>query len=185
MFFHSSSYTANPIACAAALANLEIWRDEPVMERIATLTARQAERLAALDGVRQQAPVRHHRRAARLAGDDGYLAGIGPALLGHLPRSRPAGPPDGQHRLCDAALLHRRGRSRPRLRRDRRGGGALRPITTRPPGYAGRTGITQGRSQSAATTWSLGAGLWQNHTTPTTTTAMTELTQNSSSEESR
>lgn len=25
MFFHSSSYTANPIACAAAAANLEIW----------------------------------------------------------------------------------------------------------------------------------------------------------------
>src|SRR3546814_12456759 len=29
-FYHSSSYTANPIACAAAHANLEIWRDEPV-----------------------------------------------------------------------------------------------------------------------------------------------------------
>jgi adenosylmethionine---8-amino-7-oxononanoate aminotransferase len=26
-FFHSSSYTANPIACAAACANLEIWAD--------------------------------------------------------------------------------------------------------------------------------------------------------------
>src|SRR3546814_4751448 len=28
MFFHSSSYTANPIACAAARANLAIWRSE-------------------------------------------------------------------------------------------------------------------------------------------------------------
>lgn len=36
-FFHSSSYTANPIACAAALANIEVWRSEPVMERIASL----------------------------------------------------------------------------------------------------------------------------------------------------
>src|ERR1700710_1397843 len=36
MFFHSSSYTANPMACAAALANLAVWRDEPVRERIAT-----------------------------------------------------------------------------------------------------------------------------------------------------
>lgn len=27
MFFHSSSYTANPIACAAACANLAIWRE--------------------------------------------------------------------------------------------------------------------------------------------------------------
>ena len=36
-FFHSSSYTANPIACAAAVANLEIWHDEPVRERIGAL----------------------------------------------------------------------------------------------------------------------------------------------------
>src|SRR5262249_23746482 len=28
-FFHSSSYTANPVACAAAVANLEIWQQEP------------------------------------------------------------------------------------------------------------------------------------------------------------
>jgi adenosylmethionine-8-amino-7-oxononanoate aminotransferase len=27
-FFHSSSYTANPIACAAALANLTVWQNE-------------------------------------------------------------------------------------------------------------------------------------------------------------
>jgi adenosylmethionine-8-amino-7-oxononanoate aminotransferase len=39
MFFHSSSYTANPIACAAANANLAIWREEPVLERIADLAA--------------------------------------------------------------------------------------------------------------------------------------------------
>ncbi len=37
MFFHSSSYTANPVACAAANANLAIWREEPVRERIALL----------------------------------------------------------------------------------------------------------------------------------------------------
>ena len=35
MFYHSSSYTANPIACAAANANLTIWREEPVQARIA------------------------------------------------------------------------------------------------------------------------------------------------------
>src|ERR1700759_553995 len=40
-FFHSSSFTANPIACAAGRANLEIWRDEPVRERIAALGALQ------------------------------------------------------------------------------------------------------------------------------------------------
>ncbi|MFL9842472.1 adenosylmethionine--8-amino-7-oxononanoate transaminase [Sphingomonas sp. ST-64] len=48
MFFHSSSYTANPIACAAAVANLTIWRDEPVRERIAALGKRQTELSASL-----------------------------------------------------------------------------------------------------------------------------------------
>ncbi|MEO6092943.1 MAG: adenosylmethionine--8-amino-7-oxononanoate transaminase, partial [Novosphingobium sp.] len=53
-FFHSSSYTANPIACAAANANLAIWREEPVLERIAALAARQTvvlSRVGALPGV--------------------------------------------------------------------------------------------------------------------------------------
>lgn len=34
MFFHSTSFTANPMACAAALASLEIWDEEPVMQSI-------------------------------------------------------------------------------------------------------------------------------------------------------
>ena len=29
-FYHSSSFTANPVCCAAALANCKIWQDEPV-----------------------------------------------------------------------------------------------------------------------------------------------------------
>jgi adenosylmethionine-8-amino-7-oxononanoate aminotransferase len=48
MFFHSSSYTANPIACVAALANLKIWQDEPVLERVAALVALQGEMLAGI-----------------------------------------------------------------------------------------------------------------------------------------
>ena len=47
-FFHSSSYTANPIACAAATENLAIWRDEPVQQRIDSLVAMQARALAAI-----------------------------------------------------------------------------------------------------------------------------------------
>jgi len=84
MFFHSSSYTANPIACAAALANLEIWRDEPVAERIADLSQRQAARLAALDhpaigGKRQLGTI----TALEIADPDaGYLSTLGPRLLG-------------------------------------------------------------------------------------------------------
>ncbi len=45
MFFHSSSYTANPIACAAAAANLTIWKSEPVLERTALLARMQSAHL--------------------------------------------------------------------------------------------------------------------------------------------
>ncbi len=65
-FFHSSSYTANPIACAAAVANLEIWETEPVAERIAALSAAQAERLAPFRGdasLHRRTSARHHCRA--------------------------------------------------------------------------------------------------------------------------
>jgi adenosylmethionine-8-amino-7-oxononanoate aminotransferase len=51
-FYHSSSYTANPIACAAACANLAIWREEPVRERIALLAERQAAGAAMLAQVK-------------------------------------------------------------------------------------------------------------------------------------
>ncbi|MBN9291456.1 MAG: aminotransferase class III-fold pyridoxal phosphate-dependent enzyme, partial [Hyphomicrobium denitrificans] len=46
MFFHSSSYTANPIACAAAAANLDIWRSEAVLSRIDAVSKAQAACLA-------------------------------------------------------------------------------------------------------------------------------------------
>ena len=82
-FFHSSSYTANAIACAAALANLGIWRDEPVLERVADLAARQSEGLALWTAVGLENP----RQCGTIiaadfpAGRDaGYLAGIGPRL---------------------------------------------------------------------------------------------------------
>ena len=36
-FFHSTSFTGNPMACAAALASLEIFDEEPVFEQIAAI----------------------------------------------------------------------------------------------------------------------------------------------------
>jgi len=38
-FFHSTSFTGNPLACAAANASLDIWEREPVLERIADIEA--------------------------------------------------------------------------------------------------------------------------------------------------
>jgi adenosylmethionine-8-amino-7-oxononanoate aminotransferase len=84
MFFHSSSYTANPIACAAAVANLEIWRDEPVLERIADLGRRQQARLDALSGVTGKRRIGTIAAMEVPVGDGGYLAAIGPRLLKHF-----------------------------------------------------------------------------------------------------
>jgi len=41
-FLHSHSYTGNPLACAAALATLDLFRDENVLERNHLLSARMA-----------------------------------------------------------------------------------------------------------------------------------------------
>jgi adenosylmethionine-8-amino-7-oxononanoate aminotransferase len=82
-FFHSSSYTANPIGCAAALANLDIWREEPVLERIATLAAWQAEGLAALTkvpGLINQRQCGTMIAVDLVTNDVGYLADVGPKL---------------------------------------------------------------------------------------------------------
>jgi len=82
-FFHSSSYTANPINCAAALANLDVWRDEPVLERVATLAERQADGLAGLASVPGLINPRQCGTMIAIdlaTGDAGYLADVGPKL---------------------------------------------------------------------------------------------------------
>lgn len=79
-FFHSSSYTANPIACAAAAANLEIWKTGTTEPRISTLTEahrsllRDIERDDRLTNARQIGTI----AAIDLAVPDaGYLANVG------------------------------------------------------------------------------------------------------------
>jgi len=82
-FFHSSSYTANPVACAAAVANLEIWQREPVKARIDRIAATHARRLDRFRDDRRFANVRQIGTIAALdivTSDAGYLATIGPQL---------------------------------------------------------------------------------------------------------
>lgn len=85
MFFHSSSYTANPIACAAANANLAIWREEPVLERIASVQAMQADRMEKLamfchfDNPRQLGTIAAIDLKSRE--DAGYLNNLAPRLM--------------------------------------------------------------------------------------------------------
>jgi adenosylmethionine-8-amino-7-oxononanoate aminotransferase len=97
-FFHSSSYTANPLACAAAVANIAVWRDEPVLDRISALThlqARHAERLRAhpkLTAVRQCGTI---LACDVVSSSPGYFDDIGPRLrracLDHDVLVRPLG----------------------------------------------------------------------------------------------
>jgi len=82
-FFHSSSYTANPIACAAAVANLEIWAKEPVQARIDHLAALQEKALRRFANDRRFMNVRQTGTIAALdmaVRSEGYLADIGPRL---------------------------------------------------------------------------------------------------------
>jgi len=86
-FFHSSSYTANPIACAAGVANLGVWREEPVRARITTLGRLQEERLARFRADPRFANVRRLGTVAALdvkVPDPGYLAEMGPRLMAHF-----------------------------------------------------------------------------------------------------
>lgn len=89
-FFHSSSYTANPIACAAAVANIGIWRDEPVMARIAALSRAQDERAARFRGDRRFADVRVCGTIAAFdlrVASAGYLAEIAPGCAHSFSRA--------------------------------------------------------------------------------------------------
>jgi adenosylmethionine-8-amino-7-oxononanoate aminotransferase len=87
MFFHSSSYTANPIACAVALENTHIWRDEPVQDRIDHLVQGQAKRLANLKDHPGFANLRQSGTIVALdvkVKDQGYLSEIAPSLYDYF-----------------------------------------------------------------------------------------------------
>ncbi len=84
MFFHSSSFTANPIACAAAAANIAIWESEDVCGQITTLNAQMAVRLARL----AESPTFEKPRILgaiaaidlKVSAGAGYLSNVAPAL---------------------------------------------------------------------------------------------------------
>ena len=85
-FYHSSSYTANPIACAAGLAQLRLWQDSPMQQVLDRLGDWQEARLARL--ARDPRFV-NPRRWGTVAAIDlrvpegGYLAEAGPRLRAH------------------------------------------------------------------------------------------------------
>ena len=82
-FFHGHSYTANPIACAAANASLQVFENEPVFERIAAIEKVHAVRLPAFAAHRSVADVRRIGTIAAIelkVPDAGYLSSLRPRL---------------------------------------------------------------------------------------------------------
>jgi len=82
-FFHGHSYTANPIACAAANASLRIFESEPVFERISAIERVHAARLPAFAMNAGVADVRQLGTVAAIelkVPDAGYLSSLRPRL---------------------------------------------------------------------------------------------------------
>jgi adenosylmethionine---8-amino-7-oxononanoate aminotransferase len=84
-FFHGHSFTANPLACAVALASLRIFDEEDVMGRVARLEARLTTGLEPLRALPHVGDVRvlGGVGAVELVSGDGphgYLDDIGPRL---------------------------------------------------------------------------------------------------------
>lgn len=80
--FHGHSYTANPIACAAALASLELL-DDACADRRRTIEASHRQAMGRFVGIPAVRDVRVLGTIMALdvdAADRGYLSGLGPAL---------------------------------------------------------------------------------------------------------
>ena len=76
-FLHGHSYTANPLGCAAAIANLKIFETEPVFERIGNIEKIHQERAVALKTHPAVADVRIIGTVAAIeldADDPGYFS---------------------------------------------------------------------------------------------------------------
>ena len=84
-FYHGHSYTGNALACAAANANLQIFDDEPVFDRISTIARIHTERLAQLRRMHQLGDARQIGTIGAIelkTEDAGYLSAMRPKLYG-------------------------------------------------------------------------------------------------------
>ena len=81
-FFHGHSYTANPLACAVALASLDLFRETGVLGRVAELEKQLRAGFAAFRALPNVGDVRviGGVGVVELAGEGGYLDAIGPRL---------------------------------------------------------------------------------------------------------
>ena len=87
-FFHGHSYTANPLACAVALASLALFRKQNTLERVGRMEKQFAKRLGELRNISVVGDVRGIGGVAAIELDEststehtsGYLSSLGPRL---------------------------------------------------------------------------------------------------------
>jgi len=81
-FFHGHSFTANPLACAVAIASLDLFDTDRTLDRVRRLEAQLQSGLAPLRELPIVGDVRVMGGVAaiELTGGSGYLDGIGPRL---------------------------------------------------------------------------------------------------------
>ncbi|HLJ85547.1 MAG TPA: adenosylmethionine--8-amino-7-oxononanoate transaminase [Candidatus Angelobacter sp.] len=82
-FFHGHSYTGNPLACAAAVANMEIFETEDVFTRIEAIAANHEKRLLHLASHPRVEQTRQLGTVAAIelrASDPGYFSSLKPKL---------------------------------------------------------------------------------------------------------
>jgi adenosylmethionine---8-amino-7-oxononanoate aminotransferase len=82
-FYHGHSYTGNPIAAAAGVANLKIFEREPVFERITTISRVHCQRLSAIREHPAVGDIRSIGTMAAIelkANDPGYASKLRPRL---------------------------------------------------------------------------------------------------------
>lgn len=82
-FFHGHSFTANPLGCAVALAGLDIFESEGVLERVSEIESKMRSRLRALLGRAFTKDARQIGGVGILeldTGGEGYLSDIGPRM---------------------------------------------------------------------------------------------------------
>jgi adenosylmethionine-8-amino-7-oxononanoate aminotransferase len=92
-FFHGHTYTANPLACAAALANLALYQKEKLLPKIRARARELAETLA---------PLKRHPHVKEIR-QIGLMAGI--ELIQDKARGRPYPSQERRGlRVCDAAF---------------------------------------------------------------------------------
>ena len=148
-FFHGHTYTGNPLACAAALATLEVFDEERTLERLQPKIALLGELLEPLAA---HPAVREVRRCGFMTGIElGGFAARGadrPPRDARGPPPRSDRPPARRRGRAHAPAGHLRERPAPpgedHRRGDRRGGGSLT--------------AARGRLRACPRTWTRSAG---------------------------